>query len=646
MSNSFYGGRDGQPFVIKETFKTVKAMIDEFKKGPGYTKVNFGEYALIETEHKNNPENGRIFKRGYDYSREDRYVSSWELDKNTNIFTEEAKTEAGGAIYVGQIIGPSGNAPHLHLLSTIQDVKDKYTEKENQIKKAGEAGETIHLGDNNAFGPNFDIKQGFGEASPSTVPNGLGNLVPGKKEDGTFNNSIKWHYCSVRDENQQETDAYIGFEIPYTVIEFEAVSVDPYYNRTDGDKNEEEQRVDFGHDPLVEGRTDTLDHPFYEKWKISIPRGVRGMSIENIGIATTTEEIGEVYAFDFIDKNAENSRDTNTGLLKIKDYPGKDEDKSGSRQIMYCTVVDYDRVAAGDKYKIYLGDYNMIIKDKVKFTTDGSLSIDYTHEDKDEWPQKVNWITDISLDADNGKFILNTNNNNIDNIDTDLTWVKSVKISDTGYLDINTTTNKDEDETHKQLQWVKDITFNDEGTIVLHYIDGTTSGDTYKNLIDWIKSINIAQDGTVTVVSNNNTEFLVNQNKLKWVSGISLSNDGTLTTNYNNGNPTPQETKLTWVDSAETNIQNIGTVNEPENALMFNMKFNNATIPTVTANLTAPNKIELNTGVLTATYNTGEIETLGTVDTLSASTAATEEEVDSNLGIGGLWFITERAIER
>ena len=51
MSNSFYGGRDGQPFVIKETFKTVKAMIDEFKKGPGYTKVNFGEYALIETEH-------------------------------------------------------------------------------------------------------------------------------------------------------------------------------------------------------------------------------------------------------------------------------------------------------------------------------------------------------------------------------------------------------------------------------------------------------------------------------------------------------------------------------------------------------------------------------------------------------------------
>ena len=180
MSNSFYGGRDGQPFVIKATFKTVKAMTDEFKKGPGYTAVNFGEYALIETEHKNNPENGRIFRRGYDYSRKDRYISSWVLDENTNIFAENAKTEPGGAIYVGQIVGPSGNAPHLHLLSTIQNVKDKYDEKKNQIIQAGEDGSVIHLGDNNAFGPNFDIKQGFGEASLSTAPNGLGNLVPGK----------------------------------------------------------------------------------------------------------------------------------------------------------------------------------------------------------------------------------------------------------------------------------------------------------------------------------------------------------------------------------------------------------------------------------------------------------------------------------
>ena len=619
MSNSFYGGRDGQPFVIKETFKTVKAMIDEFKKGPGYTKVNFGEYALIETEHKNNPENGRIFKRGYDYSREDRYVSSWELDKNTNIFTEEAKTEAGGAIYVGQIIGPSGNAPHLHLLSTIQDVKDKYTEKENQIKKAGEAGETIHLGDNNAFGPNFDIKQGSGMAGTAEE---LNNLVPGKEylfnEDGTpnlddnnnqkfeFNDNIKWHYCSVRDENQQETDAYIGFEIPYTVIEFQANSVDPYFNRTD--KNN--PQINFINDPLVEGRTDDGQHPFYEKWKINIPKGIHGESIEGIQVGVAAEDI---YTFDFTDKNIADSRDKN-GKLKVKAYDGRDDDIINSRQVVYCTIVDYDRIPEGDKYNIYLGDYNMI--DDITINDYGTITIDYTHDDNRVWENLLTWITEVNL-SDTGNLNIKTNNHN-----------KGTEI-------IN-----------KQLQWVKDITFNDEGTIVLHYIDGTTSGDTYKNLIDWIKSINIAQDGTVTVVSNNNTEFLVNQNKLKWVSGISLSNDGTLTTNYNNGNPTPQETKLTWVDSAETNIQNIGTVNEPENALMFNMKFNNATIPTVTANLTAPNKIELNTGVLTATYNTGEIETLGTVDTLSASTAATEEEVDSNLGIGGLWFITERAIER
>ena len=559
MSNSFYGGRDGQPFIIKKRYKTVADMLADFAQGPVFTDINFGEYKFIDTEDRANPESGRIFRRGYDYNNSERKISQWSFDSKNNTYTEQ-QTEAYGAVYIGRIAGTAGTAPHFQPVPYIDEKGKEHTLK--TIKEDYQSYDTIS-----------------GEGSFSI---GQGNLVPGKNGD-TFVDKITWQHCSViKDKNNEKSTAYIGFTFPYTVIEWDANSVSPYYHRDDA-KYDENWEVNtpgtsnnFNNLGLVEdARTENeKGHPFYQKWKINIPKGIHGQSIENLRV---------------------------------------DVDEEG-REVLKYEFRNYDAKEDGETKTVVLGDYNMI--DSIAIDNNGTITINYTHDDNRVWENLLTWITEVNL-SDTGNLNIKTNNHN-----------KGTEI-------IN-----------KQLQWVKDITFNDEGTIVLHYIDGTTSGDTYKNLIDWIKSINIAQDGTVTVVSNNNTEFLVNQNKLKWVSGISLSNDGTLTTNYNNGNPTPQKTKLTWVASAETNIQNIGTVNEPENALMFNMKFNNATIPTVTANLTAPNKIELNTGVLTATYNTGEIETLGTVDTLSASTAATEEEVDSNLGIGGLWFITERAIER
>ena len=75
MSNSFYGGRDGRPMIIKKSFKyihyneTGDKSIDDVEKKKSmthqfadldYSEVGFGEYAIIESENKNNPENGRI----------------------------------------------------------------------------------------------------------------------------------------------------------------------------------------------------------------------------------------------------------------------------------------------------------------------------------------------------------------------------------------------------------------------------------------------------------------------------------------------------------------------------------------------------------------------------------------------------------
>jgi len=67
-------------------------MIKAFQDGPNYTKVHYGEHVLINTENKNNSENGQIYRRGYDFNN-----------------------DMGGAEYIGTIVGPAGMAPMLSM---------------------------------------------------------------------------------------------------------------------------------------------------------------------------------------------------------------------------------------------------------------------------------------------------------------------------------------------------------------------------------------------------------------------------------------------------------------------------------------------------------------------------------------------------
>ena len=106
MNTSFYGGREGRSFVIVKEFKTIAEMVEKFRQGPSYKEVNFDEYVLINTEHKNNPENGRIFRRGYDFSS-GRTISCFRLkqfyDGNGELLQNyyENTINAAGAVYIG-----------------------------------------------------------------------------------------------------------------------------------------------------------------------------------------------------------------------------------------------------------------------------------------------------------------------------------------------------------------------------------------------------------------------------------------------------------------------------------------------------------------------------------------------------------------
>ena len=66
--SSFYGGRKGASFVIVKNFPDIPSMVAKFILGNSYTEVNYDEYVIINTVNKNHPDNGKIFKRGYDYN--------------------------------------------------------------------------------------------------------------------------------------------------------------------------------------------------------------------------------------------------------------------------------------------------------------------------------------------------------------------------------------------------------------------------------------------------------------------------------------------------------------------------------------------------------------------------------------------------
>lgn len=456
---SFYGGKPGFSFIIVKSFSSIAEMVENFKKGPTYSAVHYDEHVLINTENKNDPDNGKVFRRGYDYTN-----------------------EMGGAVYVGTIVGPAGRAPMLEL-TTIEQVK---------LKQKTEGFENR-----------------YSEGSYS-VPV---SMVPGK--DGVkFNDVVEWACCCVRSENGEDAIAYIGFKFPYLVEEFTAESVSPYYNRSN-------DTDDFINENLTE-RIDDKTHPFYEKWHFNIPKGIKGDAFKNFRVMKADET--------------------------IQDYEGRQDDIDNEREVLVYDYYHYDKDANGEPVSIFLGDYNMI--DNISFDEEGTIIIDYSHDNTDTYTKLLKWIKQVTLDSTNGHFTVQYNHSidkdgNPTIYETDLAWVKSISIAEDGKITLHYTGGKeDEILSNTHLRWIKDIEMYANGTVKVNYNDGTN--DTFDNEIQWITGVSLGANGTFTVTYNNGTPPYITT--LTWVRDISIADDGTITIQYNNGDPLIYYNMLKYID--------------------------------------------------------------------------------------------------
>lgn len=423
LMNSFYGGRQGASFVIVKNYIDVLSMVTDFSQGNDFTEVKFDEYVLINNPYKNHPDNGKIFRRGYDYAS-NRILDSVTLlcDNEGNPYPVEnvsyqnvkdndqflkKSIPAYGAEYIGSIIGPAGNAPLLSVVpyGVAQEKSSNF--KEKKVK-----------GSFNPISDTYGVYDPIGKKW-SENENANPGLIPGKYEQNNeikYNDSIQWYSTSIRnDKYGEDTQAFIGFKFPYLVTQMQTSQVEPY--NTNGNIADMSD--------IFRAPDDDGSHPYYNKWHLNIPKGVKGDTFKNLKVTTylkyqessnnsndktalyelykneenvwQEEQLlgGDVINYDFF-KTRYGFEDSQ--LQENQQYvPRKLYDLLEDKQILVYEVINYDNKKEGQRKYYFLGDYNQI--ENVELDEEkGYINISFTNQnDKQLGPLK--WIKNIKLFA-------------------------------------------------------------------------------------------------------------------------------------------------------------------------------------------------------------------------------------------------------
>lgn len=509
--DSLYGGQPGVSFTLKASFSSIENMKTAFKGGANYTDVWYGEYCIIDTPNKNDKDNGKIYKRGFNYT-----------------------DNLGGAEYLGQIVGPSSGTPYF-AMDSISSVKKQ-------------ASKDLSATEYRRFPTGKDSNGNYVTASSGNIATfEFGNteetnsvLVAGKDSDGNFNDTIKYTWVNIRnDDADSDSWFYVGWEIPYLVVDYTSVTNSPY-----------DESGYIADNSTSVTRIDDKTHPFYEQWELGIPHGIKGDSLKNLRIIVPTAD-GKIYPWDAIETN-------NKGQAYLKNdatnYSDFDDDVDKQRKIVVFDYWLFDKQQAGEVLcQIYLGDFNII--KSVNVADDGTLTIGYTHNDDSVFNKKIKWVQSIKLNTTGAASVDGSNRPNGGG-------AFRVDFNDGTYQDF-------------QLQWIKDIEIADDGSLTRTYVGNAAESDTVRNKVKWITDVDLNTDpydadnndtsGDLTVTFNtkqaksdgsidNDAKNETFQTTLQWVTDADLNDNGDLIFTYV-GHQAPKvlSNKLKWIKSVSFN---------------------------------------------------------------------------------------------
>ena len=474
-------------------------MVQAFKRGDSYRDVWYNEFCIIDTPNKNDVDNGKIYQRGLDYTN-----------------------NMGGSLYKGQIVGPMSGTPFMQM-NTIQEVKNR------SIKSIPEDWERVYPtgydtdDKGHVIGYKTTLDAGEENKPIATFPFSKAHdtsLVPGKDEDGTFVDEITWTWCNIRmPDGNKSSWYYVGFTIPYMVVEYDTHAVSQYNSAGN-----------YQADTTTVERTDDRTHPFFTSWDFGIPKGIKGDAIRNLRVITPTSG-DTIYAPSAI------TVDTETGLvsLGVAGYAGQAEDIAAGRKILVFDMYYYDGQINPDPVMIYVGDFNKI--DNITLADDGTLTVDFSHDNNTVFSRKIKWITSTTLSPDTGVFIVNYNNGDPAFTAT-LDWIKSITLDDDGTIHYHHTANN-VDETHNNvIKWVTSVELNPTtGLFTMNF----NYGSPLTRQLDWIDDIYIDEDtGKITL---HHVNAAIGEDgevtlpaKLKLITSADVSSNGVVTLYTNTGN--------------------------------------------------------------------------------------------------------------
>lgn len=480
--------------------EAAEGMVQCFSQGGNSVdKVNYGEYVIIDTPYKDNPDNGKVFRRGM------------------NFIVDPVKNPLAGAEYIGQIVGPKGDVPQIDV--------DHY--------------DTII---NTATSP--VVSDEFNELNKDLIP----GYEP-EKED-PYNDEIKYVYTKIKDSYGNVLGILIGFKIPYLVIDYEARSIKPYENRgIDPSGKYYNYGLITKDSNFYDEEKDEWVHPFYHKWQIKIPHGYHGIDVNNLEVIPTKTmprgfnnstypgaviyndiEGEDPYLIDgsltVLRTSYDIMRDDLT-LYKVYEKTALVNTPYGEKYIRrsdcYMDVIryketNYDNIEQGEPTYYIIGDANFI--KRLTLSEDGTITAFYTAKPNPE--------------------VINENSK--------IRWIgtEGIKINEDGTVTVyyNTTHTEGGVQVHdtavfeKQIDWITEVTLSQHGdfkvvynndTVIVGYDPETGEpirDNEYKTQLLWIDKVRLENDGTLKFIYNNNTttDFTIFRKTLKWINDIQIQN--------------------------------------------------------------------------------------------------------------------------
>lgn len=414
---SFYGGKQGVSPIVKARFKYIdindaayiiyvnkngtnppdSEVMEKCFANPTYEDVWYGQLAILDTENKRNPNNGKLFRRVLTRTKDEAAIDGGTLHGE----------------YIGQIVGPASGYPNVRLNSIpniLSDIKNKWQEGlvDDLIYPTDE--ENIGTEENILSINDIALQEDNGKIAELIAKKTNNQLIPGaiKNEDGNWDYEKGIHYSWVNvksdlDGEEENTFVYLGFQIPYTVLdfEFESLSWEKSFNAAFLNEND-----------YLNG-----EQPFYQHWKIQIPRGITGNSIGYMRRTKFNEFENCNYNPELLtDKpilyKLDDAYFNSHGDIELPiDIETFEEEnlKENTSILVYSFYMNY--IDNNEQKTEIINCYLSKIKDieNIILENDGSFNIQYSDGEEIQTLNHLKWIKNIEYNKTNHVFIITYN---------------------------------------------------------------------------------------------------------------------------------------------------------------------------------------------------------------------------------------------